>query len=128
MPRPVHFEIHASDPARAQAFYTAVFDWRFQQWGDIPYWVVLTGEEDEPGVNGGLLPRRGPEPTGDTAVNGYVMTVGVDDIDATIAAIEEAGGTVALPKDAMPGVGLLAYYKDTEGNIFGVLQPEPQAG
>ena len=126
MPRPVHFEIHASDPARAQAFYTAVFDWQFQQWGDIPYWVVITGKDDEPGINGGLLPRRGPAPAPDAPVHGYPLTIGVEDIDATIATIEEAGGTVALAKEAMPGVGLLAYYKDTEGNIFGVLQPDPQ--
>ncbi|CCH33918.1 VOC family protein [Actinosynnema sp. NPDC047251] len=124
MPRPVHFEIHAADPARAIAFYQAVFGWRFEQWGDNPYWVVITGDEG-PGVNGGLLPRRGPDPDPDGPVSGYVMTTGVPNIDETIAAIEKAGGTVALPKTKTEGVGTVAYYRDTEGNLFGVLQPEP---
>lgn len=124
MSRPVHFEIHAADPERARNFYSSVFGWKIEQWGDIPYWTITTGDDDQPGVNGGLLPRRGPDPAPDAPVHGYVMTISVIDIDATIAAIEVNGGTVALPKDKMPGVGLLAYYKDTENNIFGILQPE----
>ena len=120
MPRPVHFEIHPADPERARNFYTSVFGWKIEQWGDIPYWTVVTGDDDQPGVNGGLLPRRGPEPAADAPVHGYVMTISVLDI----AAIEVNGGTGALPKDKMPGVGLLVHYRDTENNIFGVLQPE----
>jgi predicted enzyme related to lactoylglutathione lyase len=37
------------------------------------------------------------------------------------------GGTVALPKMPVPGVGWLAYAKDTEGNIFGMMQSDPGA-
>ena len=37
------------------------------------------------------------------------------------------GGTVALAKMPIPGVGWLAYCKDTEGNIFGMMQPDPKA-
>ena len=124
MPRPVHFEIFAADPARAIAFYRAVFGWCFKQWDESPYWLITTGEEG-PGVNGGLLPRRGPDPAPDGPVDGYVMTTGVPNIDETITAIENAGGTVAKPKNHTPGVGTLTYYRDTEGNLFGVLQPEP---
>lgn len=127
MPRPVHFEIFAADPARAISFYETVFGWKFERWGQEQYWLVTTGEEG-PGVNGGLLPRQGPDPEPDGPVSGYVMTTGVDDIDAIIALIEGSGGTVALPKNHMPGVGLLAYYRDTEGNLFGVLQPEEGTG
>lgn len=124
MKRPVHFEIHAADPARARAFYEAVFGWKFQGWGDTAeYWVITTGADEDAGINGGLLPRRGPEPAADAAVNGYVITMSVDDIDATLKTALDAGATVALEKDTVPGVGLLAYLKDTEGNIFGVLQP-----
>jgi hypothetical protein len=36
-----------------------------------------------------------------------------------------AGGTVVLPKMIVPGVGFLAYIKDTEGNIVGLMQAEP---
>ncbi|SEQ45880.1 hypothetical protein SAMN05216188_103100 [Lentzea xinjiangensis] len=123
MPRPVHFEIHAAGPDRARRFCSAVFGWKIGRWGDLPYWTITTGEDDQPGVNGGLLPRRGPAPAPDAPVHGYVVTISAADIDATIAAIDVNGGTVALPKDEVPGVGLLAYYRDTEANIFGVLQP-----
>ncbi|ONI89438.1 glyoxalase [Saccharothrix sp. ALI-22-I] len=121
MPRPVHFEIYAADPARAQRFYETVFGWTFAQWGDQDYWIITTGNEG-PGVNGGMLPRQGPDPAPDGPVSGYVMTTEVPNLDATIASIEGVGGAVVLPKNHMPGVGWLAYYRDTEGNLFGILQ------
>ncbi|WP_158851999.1 VOC family protein [Saccharothrix deserti] len=123
MPRPVHFEIYAADPARARRFYETVFGWSFKQWGDQDYWIITTGNEG-PGVNGGLLPRQGADPAPDGPVSGYVMTTEVPDLDATIASIEGVGGVVAMPKSHMPGVGWLAYYRDTEGNLFGILQSD----
>lgn len=125
MSRVVHFEIHAEDPQRAINFYASVFGWQFSQWGDQEYWIIITGPSDQPGINGGLLPRRGQ--IDGQAVIAYVCTIDVASLDATIAAIEANRGTLALPKMAMPGVGWLAYYKDTEGNIFGVMQADPQA-
>ncbi|HEX2299259.1 MAG TPA: VOC family protein [Pseudonocardiaceae bacterium] len=125
MPRPVHFEIHAGDPGRARQFYETVFGWQFQQWGDQPYWLVTTGQGA--GIDGGLVPRRGPEPTPDNPVSGFVLTLDVEDLDKTVTAIEQAGGTVALPRQPIPGVGWLAYFKDTEGNIFGAMQPDETA-
>ena len=60
MPRVVHFEIHAGDPARAINFYERVFGWTFLKWdGPMPYWLVTTGPDAEPGINGGLHERRG---------------------------------------------------------------------
>ena len=123
--RPVHFEIHATDPEGAARFYREVLGWSIEQWGDQPYWIITTGKTDEPGINGGLLPRRGPPPERGAAVNAFVLTHAVDDIDATLAAAEQHGATIALPKDRMPGVGLLAYLHDPDGNLLGLLQPEP---
>ena len=121
MPRVVHFEIHASDPQRAITFYQNLFGWTFQKWdGPMEYWMVLTGPDSSPGINGGLLRRQG-EIDGQ-AVIAYVCTIDVADIDAAIAAAEANGGTLALAKMEIPGVGWLAYYKDTEGNIFGMMQ------
>jgi predicted enzyme related to lactoylglutathione lyase len=133
MLRPVHFEIHASDPATVQAFYESVFGWRFQQWGDIPYWLVTTGDGDPmqgvphtaPGVDGGLLPRQGPAPESGQPVNAFVMTVEVPDCDGYVEKALAAGGRVALPADDMPGVGRLAYVADPDGNLVGMLQAEP---
>ena len=126
MSRVVHFEIHAEDPARAAAFYTAALGWEIKKWegGDgIDYWLVTTGDKKDIGINVAITKRLGPAPKGGEPINSYVDVIGVTDIDTTIANIEKAGGTVALAKNDIPKVGQLAYYKDTEGNIFGILQP-----
>jgi predicted enzyme related to lactoylglutathione lyase len=136
MRRPVHFEIHASDPDAVRSFYADLLGWRFSQWGDVPYWIVVTGDGDpmagkphsEPGVDGGLLPRRGDRPADDAPVNAFVMTVEVLDCDATVGRAVELGGSVALPAIDMAGVGRVAYLKDPDGNLFGVLQGEASAG
>ena len=126
MPRVIHFEIHAGDPARAINFYEKLFGWTFQKWeGPMPYWLVMTGADSEPGINGGLLQRQG-EIDGQ-AVIAYVCTTGVEDVDASTATAEANGGTVVVPKMPIPGVGWLVYCKDTEGNIFGMMQADTNA-
>jgi predicted enzyme related to lactoylglutathione lyase len=126
MPRVVHFEIHAGDPERAINFYQTCFDWNFQKWdGPMPYWVITTGPGDQPGINGGLVLRRG-EIDGQ-AVIAYVCTLQVDSVDASTEAVLANGGSIALAKMPIPGLGWLVYCKDTEGNIFGMMQPDPSA-
>ncbi len=126
MPRPVHFEIHAGDPERAINFYQTCFGWSFKKWeGPMPYWLITTGPDDQPGINGGLLPRQG-EIDGQ-AVIAYICTLGVESVDESVATVTANGGTIALPKMPIPGMGWLAYCKDTEGNIFGMMQPDPEA-
>ena len=135
MPRPVHFEIHATDPAVVQAFYESVFGWRFQQWGDVPYWLVSTGDGDamsgtpssEPGIDGGMVPRIGDRAADGQAVNAFVLTVDVPDCAAYLGKAVAAGATVALPLAATPGVGWLAYVKDPDGNLLGLMQADPTA-
>jgi uncharacterized protein len=125
MSRVVHFEIHAGDPERAIAFYKRLFGWQFQHFPDMAYWVIKTGEPGTPGIDGGLLQRRGA--IDGQAVIAYVCTVDVVDIDKSVAALQAAGGTLALPKQAIPGIGWIAYAKDTEGNIFGMMQSDRNA-
>lgn len=126
MSRVVHFEVHAGDCRRAIAFYQALFEWEFTKWGGPQdYWVIKTGPASEPGIDGGLVPRRG-EIDGQ-AVIAYVCTIEVKSVDQALAKAVTLGGSVALPKMAVPSVGWLGYAKDTEGNIFGVMQPDPTA-
>ena len=126
MPRVVHFEIHAADPNRAVNFYQTLFGWTFQKWeGPMDYWLVTTGPNEEPGINGGLVQRRG-EIDGQ-AVIAYVCTVDVADVDASLETALANGGQVAVPKMPIPGMGWLVYCKDTEGNIFGMMQGDPNA-
>lgn len=129
MPRVVHFEIHAENPERAIQFYSSLLDWKFQKWeGPMPYWLIMTGPDGTPGINGGLLPRQcDARPILGQAVNCYVCTVDTDNLDALTTKAEQLGGKVAVPKMPIPGVGSLAYFTDTEGNIFGALQPDPGA-
>jgi hypothetical protein len=128
MPRPTHFEIQAGDPARAIKFYEAVFGWTFSKWeGPMPYWLVITGPDGTPGINGGLHPRMGPAPADGQAVVAFVCTVEVDNVDAYIAKTTAAGGKICVPKMPIPGIGWLAYGNDTEGNIYGMMQPDPAA-
>jgi predicted enzyme related to lactoylglutathione lyase len=57
------------------------------------------------------------------AVIAYVNTVQVEDLAETQCRIGEAGGEQVIEPAVIPGVGTVAYFKDTEGNIFGALQP-----
>jgi predicted enzyme related to lactoylglutathione lyase len=121
MPRVIHFEISADDPDRAIAFYEKVFGWKIQKWeGPMDYWLVSTGEADEPGIDGAIMPR---EPNIDNTNN----TIDVDDIDAYMEKIVEAGGKVVMSQIPVPGVGYTAVLQDTEGNTFGLMQGDPDA-
>lgn len=120
MPRPVHFELSFDDAARIKAFYENVFGWTITQWGDMDYWLADTGPSDQPGIHGGLTRRQENWPS-------VVNTLDVASLDDAIAAIEANGGKVVVPKMAVATVGYLAYCADTEGNIFGVMQNDPNA-
>jgi uncharacterized protein len=128
--RVVHFEIQADDLDRARAFYGEALGWTFQDYGAVtgsPYWGVSTGPSDSPGIDGGLMQRPAVAPDLGQGANAYVCTVQVDDFDATAAAILGAGGAVATPKMALTGMAWQGYFLDTEGNTFGVHQPDPNA-
>jgi predicted enzyme related to lactoylglutathione lyase len=128
MPRVVHFEIHAADPERAVAFYGRVFGWEFSKWdGPMPYWLIRTGPAGTPGIDGGLVLRQGAPPAEGQAVNAYVCTVDVPALDDSLGKVAGAGGTQVVPKMPIPGIGWLAYVKDTEGNILGLMQNDPSA-
>jgi predicted enzyme related to lactoylglutathione lyase len=119
--RVVHFEIHADDPDRAERFYSDVFGWTVMRWkGPDDYRLVTTGE-GAPGIDGAIMARV--ETLGEEGVGGYVCTIAVEDIGDTERRVLRAGGHRVRDRHEIPGVGLHAYFKDTEGNVFGALQP-----
>jgi predicted enzyme related to lactoylglutathione lyase len=121
MPRVIHFEINVDNPERATKFYTDTFGWQFQKWGGpSEYWLVTTGPDSQPGINGGLMKR--PHPGAST-----VNTIGVSSVDDAIAAVTKNGGKMVMPKTPIPTIGWFAYCSDTEGNTFGVMQADPNA-
>lgn len=131
MNRVVHFEIQAEKPETAAKFYREIFGWTIEKWPglDWDYWVVMTAEKDskEPGINGGLLPRPAKTPPQECGTNAYVCTVQVENFDKTAKRIEAAGGKVAVPKFAIPKMAWQGYFIDTEGNTFGIHQPDKNA-
>ena len=129
MSRPIHFEIHADDPARAIDFYELVLGWTFSRFGEHDYWLIQTGNSDGPGINGGLIRRTGPAPDANASVplTGFVCTMEVKDLETFEHAVVNAGGRIVVPRHAIPGIGWLTYARDTEGNIFGLSQPDPAA-
>lgn len=129
----VHFEIQADDLDRAEKFYKDVFGWRFMHLGAEfgNYRTIMTGKNPDQGpavegINGGMMKRNAPVPENGKSPNAFTCIISVDNIDTYIQKIEAAGGVAQTDKMNVPGVGDLRYYKDTEGNIFGILQPAPR--
>jgi len=125
MNRPVHFEIHATDPEKMAKFYADVFGWKVQPMPQFNYWIFDTGTGD--GINGGMVKRMGQKPAADCPVSAFVCSLGVTSVDDALAKALDSGATVALPKMAIPGVGYQAYIKDPDGNILGLHQPDKNA-
>lgn len=119
--RVVHFEIHADDPERCGRFYESVFGWTVRPWSGGEYWLVDTGSEPCPGIDGGLMKRRDPK-------GNVYNTIAVESVDRYADLVIEHGGQLVVPKMPIAGVGWLAYGTDTEGNVFGMMQPDMEAG
>ena len=120
MARIVHFDLSGDNPEKLIPFYQRIFKWKFEKWeGPMEYWMVTTGPDSEPGINGGLSKRQRD--------NLVVNTMGVEDIDAVIKQIKESGGKIVTEKAAIPGVGWFAQFKDPEKNLFGLMQDDPEA-
>jgi predicted enzyme related to lactoylglutathione lyase len=128
MNRVVHFEIHADDLDRAERFYTQVFGWTVQRWegGSSDYRLLTTGA-DTPGIDGAIMQRQGPPPQPGQPMNGYACSIEVEDLDAVEKAVADAGGQQVLGKLPIKGVGYVAYFADTEGNVFGAYQSDEAA-
>jgi uncharacterized protein len=114
--RVFYFEIPAVDCERAKAFYSKAFGWTYQTFpADTPYYFISTGDPSEPGIDGGLMQRF---------AEGQPVTniVRVDSVEEACKVIEKAGGEIVVPKFEVAGVGWKAFFKDTEGNIFGIAE------
>jgi predicted enzyme related to lactoylglutathione lyase len=124
MPRVVHFEIVAKDPERVARFYADAFGWTVRKWeGPLDSWAICTGQGEDSGIDGGA--HRVPDNDAPTMV---LNTIDVPSVDEYMERVKTAGGEVISPKMPLPTVGWLAYCRDTEGIVFAILQPDPEAG
>ncbi len=118
MSRVTHFEIPADDPERAIKFYSKVFGWKIKKWeGPMDYWLVTTGSDKEPGINGAIMKKSDP-------AMGVVNSIDVTSVESFLKKVVAAGGKTIMPKTPIPGVGYFAYCQDTEGNMFGMMQSD----
>ena len=120
--RVVHFEIPFDDGDRAREFYREVFGWTVNEIPEMHYSIVQTGPTTEEGfpaevgyIGGGMLKRESP-------TDRPGITIDVEDIDATLAKIEELGGMTVLGRQDVGEMGWAAYFKDVEGNLMGLWQ------
>ena len=122
MPKVIHFEIPAEDTRRAVAFYEKAFGWKISSYGTegMDYWLVTAGEDRESGINGAIAKEDVTHPA-------TVNTISVPSFEDAVKKIKAARGKILGPKMAVPNVGYMAYCKDTEGNIFGIMQTDPKA-
>jgi len=122
MSRVVHFEIPADNPERVAGFYKKVLGWEIQKWeGPVDYWLISTGKDTEPGIHGGIARKR------DRPASGILVTAQVDSVDECLKKIIAAGGSIVVPKQAIPGVGYQAHFRDPEGNVIGIMENDPKA-
>lgn len=123
----VHFEMSAEDGKRMSEFYSKVFRWQTQQFGEEfgGYILVTTTETDANGIpknpgaiNGGIYKR-----TDDPALNPPSVVISVDDINDSMEKVKNNGGKVLGNVEDIPGIGKYISFIDTEGNRVGMLQP-----
>jgi predicted enzyme related to lactoylglutathione lyase len=125
--RVVHFEVPFDDGDRARSFYKTAFGWDIMPMPELNYTIVSTGPSGdqgptEPGyIGGGMMERSDP-------FKGPVIIVDVDDINATLAQVEELGGKTVRPRQEIGQMGFAAYFTDPEGNLMGLWQTAPQSG
>ena len=118
-----HFSINADDLERARAFYGNVFGWRFSPWGPPGFFLIATGDDANPGIQGALQGRRALV-AGEKTI-GFECTIGVADVAAAERSIVANGGTIVLPRATIPGVGELFFFRDPEGNVACAMQYDP---
>ena len=127
----VHFEIPAEDENRAGTFYRDALGWEISPMPEMSYAMIRTTPTDASGmpavagsINGGMFRREGE-------LTSPVITVDVDDIDATLEKVNSLGGSTVTSRQEVGDMGWAAYFRDTEGNIIGLWQnaaPAEDAG
>ena len=115
----VHFEIPFDDGDRARGFYEKAFGWEMTSMPEMDYTLVSSGPTNEQGpteagyIGGGMMKRDEPF----TAPN---VVIDVDDIEAALKAVNEAGGSTVVERQQVGDMGFSAYFTDSEGNLLGL--------
>jgi uncharacterized protein len=123
----VHFELPTEDRNRMADFNTRAFGWKTQLLGEDMgnYVLATTTETDDHGmpktpgaINGGFYVK-------DAGMQAEApsIVIGVDDINAAMKNVTNAGGKIFGEPNEIPGYGTYVSFFDTEGNRIGIMQP-----
>jgi len=120
-----HFAIHIDDIERAKSFYDEVFDWGFNSYGQSDF-LQIKADKTENGELIGALQSRKYSPVPEKLI-GMECTIGVVNVDEIVERVKNNGGQVLMPKTAIPYVGWIAKFLDTEGNLICAMQYDNNA-
>jgi len=120
-----HFAIHIDDMERAKHFYSEVFDWGFNSYGPADF-LQIKADRSGDGELIGALQARKYSPVTDKII-GWECTVGVENLDEVMEKVLSNGGQVIMPRIAIPFVGYIAKFLDTEGNLICAMQYDTTA-
>jgi len=113
MPNPVvHFEIIGTDGSALRDFYAGTFGWQIQAPPDMDYGLV---ENNGEGINGGV---------GGAEAASAMFYIQVDDPQAHLDKITQAGGKTVTPITTIPGMVTFAHFADPQGNVVGLVAAE----
>jgi uncharacterized protein len=118
---PIWYELMSMDPLAARRFYAAVTGWQIDEsapaGSTMDYRMISAGD----GLVGGVM-RLTPDMREQGASPCWLMYIGVDDVDACVASMSSAGGSVQLAPFDIPGVGRIAMVSDPQGAPFYVMR------
>ncbi|MBA4054653.1 MAG: glyoxalase [Marivirga sp.] len=120
--RLTHFAIHIDNMERAKNFYEGVFEWGFASYGP-PDFLQIKTNKTESGELIGALQSRKYSPVKEKII-GLECTIGVESVDEIIKKVENNGGQILMPKTAIPYVGWITKFLDTEGNLICAMQAD----
>lgn len=120
-----HFAIHIDNIERAKIFYGQVFDWGFTSYGP-PDFLQIKVDKTENGELIGALQARAYSPVKEKII-GLECTVTVESVDEIIEKVKNNGGQILMPKTAIPYVGWITKFLDTEGNLIWAMQSDNSA-
>jgi predicted enzyme related to lactoylglutathione lyase len=120
-----HFAIHIDDMERAKKFYEEVFEWGFASYGP-PDFLQIKADKTENGELIGALQSRRYSPVSEKIV-GWECTISVENVDDIVQRIQTNGGQILMAKTAIPYVGWIAKFLDTEGNLVCAIQSDNSA-
>lgn len=110
-------DLVTSDPASAEKFYPAVFGWTMTQATDNSYSIKLNNVEIG---NMYLWPAKLPQ----TVQAEWISAIASKNSTSTEKQIKKMGGSVLIPAKYLKGKGTQGVYRDAQGAVFAVLQPE----